>query len=96
MIINLSKSKLSKNKIFNIGNDKNEIKIIDLAKLILIISKKKLKILPMQIDNGSPYRRWPSIKKYKRIDNKIQFTSLKVGLKNTLGWYLNNNKSKII
>ena len=96
MIINLSKSKLSKNNIFNIGNDKNEIKIIDLAKLILIISKKKLKILPMQIDNGSPYRRWPSIKKYKRIDNKIQFTSLKVGLKNTLGWYLNNNKSKII
>ena len=96
MIINLSKSKLSKNNIFNIGNDKNEIKIIDLAKLILIISKKKLKILPIQIDNGSPYRRCPSIKKYKRIDNKIQFTSLKVGLKNTLGWYLNNNKSKII
>ena len=50
----------------------------------------------IQIDNGSPYRRCPSIKKYKRIDNKIQFTSLKVGLKNTLGWYLNNNKSKII
>ena len=96
MIINLSKSKLSKNNIFNIGNDKNEIKIIDLAKLILIISKKKLKILPIQIDNGSPYRRCPSIKIYKRIDNKIQFTSLKVGLKNTLGWYLNNNKSKII
>ena len=96
MIINLSKSKLSKNKTFNVGVDKNEIKIIDLAKLILLILKKKLKIIPMQVTQGSPYRRFPSMKKYKRIVNKVKFTSLRVGLKNTLEWYLNNNKSKII
>ena len=96
MIINLSKSKLSKNKTFNVGVDTNEIKIIDLAKLILVILKKKLKILPMQVTQGSSYCRCPSIKKYKKIVDKIKFTSLKVGLKNTLEWYLNNNKSKII
>ena len=67
MIINLSKSKLSKNKTFNVGVDTNEIKIIDLAKLILVILKKELKILPMQVTQGSPYRRCPSMKKYKRI-----------------------------
>ena len=96
MIINLSKSKLSKNKTFNVGVDTNEIKIIDLAKLILVILKKKLKILPMQVTQGSPYRRCPSMKKYKMIFDKVKFTSLKLGLKNTLEWYLNNNKSKII
>ena len=96
MILNLSKSKLSKNKTFNVGVDINEIKIIDLAKLILVILKKKLKILPMQVTQGSPYRRCPSMKKYKMIVNKVKFTSLKLGLKNTLEWYLNNNKSKII
>ena len=96
MIINLSKSKLSKNKTFNVGVDTNEIKIIDLAKLILVILKKKLKILPMQITQGSPYRRCPSMNKYRRLTNKVKFTSLRVGLKNTLEWYLNNSKSKII
>jgi nucleoside-diphosphate-sugar epimerase len=96
MIINLSKSRLSKNKIFNIGVDKKEIKIIDLAKLILIILKKKLKILPMQVTQGSPYRRCPSIKKYREIFDQAKFTSLRTGLKNTFGWYLNNDKSNTL
>ena len=50
----------------------------------------------MQVTQGSPYRRCPSMKKYKRIVDKVKFTSLRIGLKNTLEWYLNNNKSKII
>ena len=50
----------------------------------------------MQVTQGSPYRRCPSMKKYKRIVDKVKFTSLRVGLKNTLEWYLNNNKSKTI
>ena len=96
MIINLSKSKLTKNKIFNIGVDKNEIKIIDLAKLILVILKKKLKILPMKITQGSPYRRCPSMRKYRKVVNKIKFTSLKEGLQNTLAWYSKNKKYNIL
>ena len=96
MITNLSKSKLSKNKIFNIGVDKNEIKIINLAKLILIILKKKLKILPKQVTQGSPYRRCPSLKKYKEIFGQTKYTSLRVGLNNTFEWYLNNNKSNTL
>jgi len=96
MIINLSKSKLSKNKIFNIGVDKNEIKIIDLAKLILKTLKIKLKIVLMPVTPGSPSRRCPSIKRYRKIDKKIKFTSLQIGLKNTAKWYLNNKKYKIL
>ena len=96
MIINLSKSKLTKNKIFNIGVDKNEIKIIDLAKLILVILKKKLKILPMKITQGSPYRRCPSMRKYRKVVNKIKFTSLKEVLQNTLAWYSKNKKYNIL
>jgi UDP-glucose 4-epimerase len=94
MIINLSKSTKSKNKVFNIGVDKNEIKIIDLARLILDTLKSNLKILPMPITQGSPRRRCPSIKKYRKIDKNIKFTSLKTGLKNTADWYFNNKKYK--
>ena len=90
MMINLSKSKLSKNKVFNIGVDKKEIKIINLAKLILFISKKKFKIVPMRVTQGSPFRRCPSIKNYRKIFNKIKFTSLEEGLKKTFNWYFNN------
>ena len=90
MIINLSQTKLSKNKVFNIGVDKNEIKIINLAKLILIVLKKKLKIVPMKVTQGSPFRRCPSIRKYRKIFNKIRFTSLEDGLKNTFNWYSSN------
>ena len=90
MMINLSKSKLSKNKVFNIGVDKKEIKIINLAKLILFISKKRFKIVPMRVTQGSPFRRCPSIKNYRKIFNKIKFTSLEEGLKKTFNWYFNN------
>ena len=54
MMINLSKSKQSKNKTFNIGMDKNEIKIANLVKLISINLKKKIKIIPIYNITGSP------------------------------------------
>ena len=89
-------TKHSKNQTFNIGVDRGEIKIIDLGKLILTILNKKLKISPAQITEGSPNRRCPSMKKYKKIIGNKKLTTLHDGLKHTIAWYLNNKKSKII
>ncbi len=96
MIIKLSQSKLSRNKIFNVGVDRNETKIISLARLILNILNKKMKIIPTEVTSGSPYRRCPSMKNYRKIFNKIKFTNLKEGLHNTLVWYLKNSKRNIL
>ena len=48
------------NKVFNIGNMKEEVKIIDLVlKIKIMNSKKYLKL--KQNTQGSPYRRVPDI-----------------------------------
>lgn len=75
-------------EIFNIGSN-NEIKIIDLIKIIMKIMKVNLKIKNNSLTAGSVSRRCPDIKKLKRLGYK-QKISLKQGLTKTINWYLKN------
>ena len=82
--IKLSTKKI-KNEIFNLGSNK-ESKIIDVAKLILnILNIKKKKIKILSAPHGSVLRRKPSIKKLEKVIGNFNKTSLKKGLKQTLG-----------
>ena len=82
--IKLSTKKI-KNEIFNLGSNK-EIKIIDVAKLILnILNIKEKKIKILSAPHGSVLRRKPSIKKLEKVIGNFNKTSLKKGLKQTLG-----------
>ena len=58
-IYKISNSKI-KNQIFNIGNDKEEIKIKDLAKKIISSLDIKKKIVFKEVTAGSPSRRIPN------------------------------------
>jgi len=70
----------------NLGNPQ-EIKIIDLANLVLKLtdSKSKLKFLPLPEDD--PKRRCPDIKKAKSILNWQPRVSLEEGLRKTIDYF---------
>lgn len=71
-----------KNKIVNIGNPSETIKIKDLIKKIKIITKSKTKYKLKNFSNQSIQKRVPDINKFKRINNnKFKFTKLNIGLK---------------
>jgi UDP-glucose 4-epimerase len=88
-IIKLSFSNKLFNSIYNIGNMKEEIKIINLAKKIKAIVNKNCKLIRYKITPGSPKRRVPNMKKTVNKIKITNFTSLNNGLIQTSKWYLN-------
>lgn len=91
-IIKLSFSKNSNKKIFNIGNMKEEIKIIDLAKKIKKKIYKKSKLIRGRVTIGSPKRRVPDMTKTTKETKLVNFTNLENGLNKTIRWYLDKTK----
>ena len=88
-IIKLSMKKNIKNQIFNIGNMKEEIRMIDVAKKIKSFLNIKTKLKKGKVTKGSPTRRVPDMSKtLKKIQIK-KFVSFDEGLKLTLNWYRN-------
>lgn len=89
-IINLTHKKKLINSVHNIGNNKEEIKIRNLIKILKKISnKEKLKVRYINDkDLNSPHRRLPHINKINMNNHK--FTSLHRGCKITYNWYLKN------
>ena len=88
------KSKKSLHQLYNIGSQE-EIKIYDLAKKIAEkLNKKNIKIIKKKDIYNSPSKRFPSIKKAKKI-SKFEFNhNIDSGLKITIDWYIKNYFSK--
>ena len=64
--------------IYNIGT-KEQIKILDLAKVIIKTSNKKLKIKKGKIANGGTEKRTPNISKIQKLGFKQKF-NIKKGI----------------
>tara|TARA_B110000444_G_scaffold256960_1_gene294450 strand:- start:1594 stop:2469 length:876 start_codon:yes stop_codon:yes gene_type:complete len=90
MITLLAESKKSKTEVYNIGNEIGEIKMGDLAKMIINLISKEIKIESKVSNNGSPERRCPDISKLQRVISYHQKYSLEEGLKETFSWYKKN------
>ena len=90
MIFKLVTNKKSVNGTYNIGNEKEEIKIKNLAKLILNLLNKKNKIKHLTNTIGSPKRRKPNVSKIKKLLKLKKNTSLKAGVLKTYLWYKNS------
>lgn len=87
-IIKLSLSEKNYGKIFNIGNQNEEIKIYDLAKKIKKQLNSKAMLVKGKNTDGSPIRRIPSMKKtFKNTGYKVM-TSLDKGIRKTIDWYV--------
>ncbi len=92
MILKIMKSKKTINKIYNLGDQRKEITIFELAKKILKILKIKRKFQLKRLNNFSPNRRLPNMKKLLRdIDFKL-YSSFDINLYKTVSWYKTNFK----
>jgi len=86
-IYTITKSK-AVNRIFNIGNNEEEISIFSLCKKILrIFSRSDIKIIKKTINNFSPTKRLPAMNKIFGFKKKKKYIKLDEGLIKTLNWY---------
>lgn len=86
-ILKLNLQKKALNNTFNIGNDSQEIKIIELARKLIKLMKSKKNILKQKNSKGSPSRRCPNLNKIKKYIRLNKFSKLEDGLKKTIKWY---------
>lgn len=91
-ICNISFNKKIFNEVFNVGNMKEEIKIIDLAKRIKFFLKSNCKLKKGSITLGSPYRRIPDMAKTLKKTKQKSFLNLDSGLMKTINWYTKNGR----
>ena len=83
--LNLIIKKGKHKEIYNIGNEE-EIKIIDLTKLLIKLLKKDLKIITSAKSFYNANRRLPDLTKLKKLGYKPKI-NLNKGLNNTIDWY---------
>jgi len=77
-------------EIFHIGNDEEEIKIIDLLNKLLEIADYNPELKILQSPPGSVNRRCPDISKLKEFVGFQPQVSLNEGLRNAYSWYEKN------
>lgn len=80
-----------KGEIYNIGNDKPEVGMFELAQIIAEILKNgvkpRRKNYPQNYPAGEPQRRCPDLTKIKTQLNYSPKVDLKLGLKQTISWF---------
>ena len=86
-------SSKSNSEIFNIGNDKEEITILELLKILLKIFNLYPKIQTLPMPEGSVIRRKPSIEKIEKLIGWKPKVNLKTGLQKTIEWYKKTYKN---
>ena len=74
--------------VYNIGTNE-EIRIVELAKIMASFYSKEIKITPGELTKGSVLRRCPDISKIQSL-GYVPKVSLKQGLLNTISWYKEN------
>lgn len=75
-------------EIIHIGNSKEEIQILDLAKAVMSEMGEDLPIVEQGRRSGSVSRRCPDTSKLRKLTGFEAKVSLKDGLRRTVGWYL--------
>ena len=80
---------------YNLGNQKQEISIGEIARLVLeATGRRDLEIIPLPETPGSPARRCPDMTQTHRVIGYPSFIDLKEGIDATYKWYAKNVFSK--
>lgn len=77
-------------EVINIGRQEPEVKIGELAEVILQVVGRKLQISPQPETPGSPRRRCPDMSKATALTGYQPRFSLEEGVRQTFAWYLEN------
>ncbi len=95
LVFGIDKLIMSKNTItgpINLGNDQ-ELKIIDLANLIIKLTNSDSKIIFKKLPSDDPLKRKPDIRKAKKILNWKPKTNLNLGIKRTINYFQKLNEA---
>jgi len=90
MIKDVAESSRCRNETLNIGNQSPEITVEELARLIIEVTGKDLRIAPMPETTGSPPRRCPDMTKTFRLIDYRPGVDIKRGIELTYAWYREN------
>ena len=90
MIRLIAESDKTVGEAFNIGNERPEVTIQQVAETVLKVVGKPLTINPKPATLGSPERRCPSMKKMKEFTGYEGKVSLEEGIQKTFDWYKKN------
>lgn len=74
-------------QVFNIGNDREEVTILELARMIRDIGGSPVNLTEQDIDYDPIKRRCPSMEKARAYFDYAPDVNLKSGLMRTLAWY---------
>jgi UDP-glucose 4-epimerase/UDP-glucuronate decarboxylase len=77
-------------EIINIGNDTEEISIMELAEKLYCITNNYPNLELMPAPPGSVQRRCPDLTKIKKLTGYEPMINLNDGLKRTFEWYIEN------
>ena len=94
MTIRACESNITNKEILNIGNQDQEISIINLTKLIASILNKNIEIKCLPNTEGSPPRRCPDTSKIFRMTGYSCKVNIEDGIKKTYNWYKNKLHDK--
>jgi len=92
------KTLLSKKEgeVYNIGNDKNEMDLLQLAKLVVELFHHKIKVVkipyPASYPGDEPNRRCPNISKARKNLGYRPFVDVRTGLARLIIWYRDTYK----
>lgn len=82
------------NEILNIGNQDQEIKIIELAETVAKVMDVDVSLIRLPDTVGSPARRCPDISKIKQLTGYSPQTDLESGIRLTYDWYKDKLEQK--
>ena len=85
-MIQVALARKGKGEVLNLGNPR-EVSILDLARMIMKITKSNSKVVHLAPAPDDPKRRCPDISKARSVLNWNPKVGLNEGLKRTISWY---------
>ncbi len=87
LIIRLVESNAGLNNSFNIGSETEEIRVGELAEIVIDVVGKSLTVAPLKETPGSPTRRCPDMQKTIAAASYTPSVSVREGVAKTFDWY---------
>jgi UDP-glucose 4-epimerase len=91
ILLSLSSSPKAVEGTFNLGNQEQEVRIGEVARIVLeVTGRTDLEVVPLPETPGSPARRCPNMTNTTSLIGSLPFLSLKDGVGQTYKWYTEN------
>ena len=88
MLIRMVRSESCKGEILNLGRQGPEVTMLEVAKIVLQVQEKSLRLNKLPPTPGSPSRRAPDVRRTSELIGFEAKVGLEEGIQNTFDWYL--------